>query len=175
VTQPTQDEAVRTLQEGRERVGALLDGLTQDQLIKPSAIGGGDWSAKDLIGHIGAWERLALVALGEWRRGERPSIEDTFAEPGGVDDLNAVMVEQRRSLSLEDVLLDADKTHGELIEELSVMSNEEWSAKASYAPPSSRRRRLATLLGSILGAPQRPFGHAFAHLPDLESYVTSLR
>ncbi len=28
------------------------------------------------------------------------------------------------------------------------------------------------LLGSVMGAPKRPFGHAFAHLPDLEAFVS---
>jgi hypothetical protein len=31
-----------------------------------------------------------------------------------------------------------------------------------------------SLLGSILGAPKLPFGHAAAHLPDLEAFVTAL-
>jgi hypothetical protein len=173
VAQPTREEAVRTLQEGQQQVDVLLEGLTEDQLTRARSIGGGDWSAKDLIAHLETWETFALVALGQWRRGERPWIEGTFAAPTGVDDINAVMVDQKRSLSLDDVLRDADRTHGELIEELNRMSNEEWSAAAFYE--TERRRHLGTLLGSVLGAPRRPFGHAFAHLPDLETYVTSLR
>src|SRR5437879_4176307 len=62
--------------------------------------------------------------------------------------------------------------HRELIEELSHIGPEEWEAKAFYE--TERRTRLGTLLGAITGAPKRPFGHAFAHLPDLEAYVSSL-
>jgi len=29
------------------------------------------------------------------------------------------------------------------------------------------------MLGSITGAPDRPFGHAWAHLADLEAYVAA--
>jgi hypothetical protein len=175
VAQPTREQAVRTLREGQERLDALLSGLTEDQIARPGAIGGGDWSARDLIGHLETWEALALEALGQWRGGARPRIEDIFAAPTGVDDLNAAMVERNRTLPPDDVVRGAGETHVRLIEEIETMSDGEWSAKAFYPTPANRRGRLVTLLGSILGAPQQPFGHAFAHLPDLEAYVDSLR
>jgi hypothetical protein len=175
VTQPSRNEAVTILDEGQGLLRHVLVGLTEEQLVEPRTIGGGDWSAKDLIGHLETWERLALIALDEWRLGRRPTIEDTLASPTGVDDLIAAKVEQKRAHPLEVVQGDADTTHVELTEEIKRMSDQEWSAKASYETLSNRRHRLGSLLGSILGAPQRPFGHAFAHLPDLESYVTSLR
>ena len=49
---------------------------------------------------------------------------------------------------------------------------EEWEGKAFYE--TERRTRLGTLLCAVTGAPKRPFGHAFAHLSDLEAYVSSL-
>jgi hypothetical protein len=52
------------------------------------------------------------------------------------------------------------------------MADQEWEARAFY--PTERRDRLALLLGSITGAPGQPFGHAFAHVPDLEAFVSSL-
>ena len=52
------------------------------------------------------------------------------------------------------------------------MTDDEWTARVPY--DAERRRTLAGLLGSIAGAPQRPFGHAFAHIPDLEAFVSSL-
>jgi hypothetical protein len=166
---PTREEAVATLGEGQAGLGALLDQLSEKELTAPATIGGGDWSAKDLIVHIRAWEAFALDAVREWRRGERPMIEDTFAGPTKVDELNAMVFEQQRDRSLDDVRREAELTHRSLVDEIERMSDEEWMAKAPY--PTDKRRRLCELVGSVLGAPQRPFGHAFAHLPDLQAYV----
>lgn len=170
---PTREEAVATLREGQAGLRDLLDRLSEAELTSAATIGGGDWSAKDLIGHIQAWETFALDALGEWRKGERPAIEDTFASPGRVDELNAMVFEQKRDRPLRDVRIEAEQTNRTLIDEIERMSDLEWAAKASYA--TDKRRRLCELLGSVLGAPKRPFGHAFAHLPDLEAYVNSRR
>jgi hypothetical protein len=89
-----------------------------------------------------------------------------------VDGLNAERVQAKRGLSLDEVRIQAADTHRELIEELSHMGDEEWNAKAFY--DTDQRDRLGNLLGSVTGAAKRPFGHAFAHLPDLEAYVSSL-
>ena len=169
----TRAEAVATLREGQAQLDALVNELSAADMTTAATIGGGEWSAKDLIAHLQAWERFALDALAQWRKGERPEIEDTFADPERVHQLNASVFEERRRRPIEAVRLEAEQTHGTLISEIERMDDDEWMAKASY--PTERRRRLCELLGGVLGAPQRPFGHAFAHLPDLEAYVTSRR
>ncbi len=168
----TRAEAVRTLEEGQRAVDALVARLTEDELARPAVIGGGDWSAKDLIGHLTSWEEIALDALAEWRRGERPSIEDVFRSDG-TDRLNDETIARKAPLPLAGVRAAAEATHLTLVGEIEAMDDSEWKAKASY--PTERRTKLSALLGSVLGAPQRPFGHAFAHLPDLEAYVASVR
>src|SRR4029077_2284251 len=102
-----------------------------------------------------------------------PSIEDVFSKGADrIDALNAERVQAKRGLSLDEIRIQAADTHRELIEELSHMDEGEWTAKAFY--DTERRTTLGNLLGSITGASKRPFGHAFAHLPDLEAYVASL-
>jgi hypothetical protein len=173
VAQPTPDEAVRTLEEGNEGASALFARLSDQQLAKAATIGGGDWSARDLMAHLEVWEALALQSLQEWRNATRPFIEEIFAKGSdGVDALNAERVQAKRALSLDEVRIQAADTHRELIDELSHMDDAEWKAKAFYE--TERRSTLGNLLGSVTGAPKRPFGHAFAHLPDLEAYVASV-
>ena len=52
----SRDEAVAELEDGQRRIDQLLQGLSEEDLIRPATIGGGDWSAKDLIGHVATWE-----------------------------------------------------------------------------------------------------------------------
>jgi hypothetical protein len=179
VAQPTREEAVRTLQDGQDRVDALVEGLSEAQLTRPGTIGGGDWSAKDLIGHLATWEEVALRTLREFQMGEMPWIErdgGPFAAPatGRVDAFNARTIAEKQRQPLAKVLARAGHTHRELIDQIQGLTDSAWRAKATYPTAMNRRRRLVSLLGSVLGAPGRPFGHAFAHLPDLQAYAASL-
>jgi hypothetical protein len=179
VAEPTRDDALRALREGHARIDELLGGLSEEQLARPATIGGGDWSAKDLIGHLATWEELALRSMKEFQEGEKPWVESPagpFSAPatGKVDAFNAAAVAEKQAQTLADVRRGAANVHDELVRRIAAMSEEEWVSKASYETPNRRRRKLCTLLGSILGAPQQPFGHAFAHIPDLEAYAGSL-
>ncbi|MDP8955744.1 MAG: ClbS/DfsB family four-helix bundle protein [Actinomycetota bacterium] len=180
MTQPSRQEAISILEEGNARVEELLAGLPDADLTREATIGGGDWSAKDLIGHLASWEELALRSLGEWRRGEVPWVEredGPLRGPGteAIDAFNARAVAEKQRLSLDDVRRGAQEIHQRLVAEISALSDDEWRGKASYPTEGGRRNRLVTLLGAILGAPKGPFAHAFAHVPDVEAFVASLQ
>jgi hypothetical protein len=168
----TRDDALATLEEGHRLTVDLIARLTDDQLSRPATIGGGDWSAKDLLGHIASWEEYALRALDEWRRGERPWVEDVFRTPDEVDRVNAEAVVAKAAMSDGEVREAAEASFRALADSLRSMSDDEWRRKAPYE--TKQRQRLGNLLGSITGAPKGPFAHAFAHLPDLDAYVASL-
>ncbi|HJP64999.1 MAG TPA: maleylpyruvate isomerase N-terminal domain-containing protein [Actinomycetota bacterium] len=166
-------EAVRILEEGHATVQTLLANVGEEDFVRLATIGGGEWSAKDLVGHLATWEEAALEALGDWRAGRTPTIEtEVFARPGAIDEYNARTVAAKRDEPLDAVRRAVEEAHAAILSEIEGMSDDEWSSKAPY--PSERRRRLAELLGSITGAPKRPFGHAFAHIPDLEAFRASL-
>ena len=167
----TQAEAVATLDEGQARLDALLSRLEDAEVEEPATIGGGDWSARDLLAHIAFWEELALEAAAEWRAGRVPSIEAVFREKR-VDTLNADNQQRSRDLTLAGVRERVAAAHLALRSLVSDMSASEWTARAIYQ--TERRQSLGMMLGAITGAPRRGFGHAFAHLPDLEAYATAL-
>lgn len=180
MAQPSRQEAVSILEEGNARLHELLDGVPEADLVRESTIGGGEWSAKDLIGHLAAWEEMALRSLEEWRRGETPWVEreeGPFHGPGNenVDAFNARAVEEKRRLSLDEVRRSSQEIHQKLVAEITALSDEEWRTKASYPTEGGRRNRLVTLLGAVLGAPKGPFAHAFAHIPDVEAFIASVQ
>jgi hypothetical protein len=173
VPRTSREEAIATLRGGHHLVNELLDQVSDDELTRPGTIGGGEWSAKDVLGHLTTWEEAALQALGEWREGRRPTIEtEAFASDEGVDRFNAATVEAKAKLSLAEVRSEAERVLAALTHEIETMTDVEWNAPAPYV--TERRRYLVELLGSILGAPKRPFGHSSAHLPDLEEFVRSV-
>ena len=162
-------EATEMLHEGQSRLDVLMARISDEEMLKPGTIGGGDWSTKDLMGHIAYWEEIAMEALGDWRASRRPSVEEAFGRDGGVDELNARNQERTRQESLLEVRERARRAHEVVIETISGMTDADWDGHPPYA--TERRRTLGVMLGAIMGAPKMPFGHAFAHVPDLEAYV----
>lgn len=74
-----------------------------------------DWSVKDLLAHVTTWEEEALKYLPLIIKGDKPPRYKQF---GGLDAFNAQMTEQKRGLSLFEVLRELDATHGQLIDYL---------------------------------------------------------
>lgn len=168
---PSRAEALATLEEGHRTLQALFARLDDERFLAPKTIGGGDWSAKDLLGHIAFWEELALEALADLRAGALPHIEAVFARGSdGIDEINAENQRRTAQQLLEETRARAAKAHGTLLTAIDSMGDDEWGSKVPYE--TERRETTAALLASILGAAKRPFGHAFAHIPDLETYVS---
>ena len=86
-------------------------GLSDSQLTEPGVTG--DWSVKDIIAHVTWWEEEALKHLPLILRGGRPP--QYSRQYGGIDAFNAQMTEQKRGLSLADVLRQLEETHRRLI------------------------------------------------------------
>ena len=164
----SREEAVRTLQESHAAIYDRLARLSEEQLGRPGTIG--EWSAGDLVGHLAFWEELALDAIAAWYEGRMPRAEEIFSRRG-IDDANAEDVARKRERSLEEVRRAAEETHRDLLDQLAGLSNDEWQSEPPYE--SDRPRPLGERLGGILGAPKRPFGHAFAHVEDLDAYLAS--
>jgi Mycothiol maleylpyruvate isomerase N-terminal domain len=165
----SQARALRTLEEEHESVRELAERLRDGDFERPATIGGGDWSAKDLLGHLTSWEEHALDALDAWRRGE-PSPIQRALRTHGLNAVNAENVAADRDRSSPSVRRRFEDVHRRLVTEIRSMPDTSWDA-----PPTTRSRRsLGHVLGGIVGGPDGPFTHASAHLPHLRAYVVSV-
>jgi hypothetical protein len=162
------DEALETVARGHRDVRSLLAGISVDDLEEPATIGGGEWSAKDLVGHLTTWEEIALTSVEEWRRGQRPAIEDTFAVDG-TDALNADEVARKSVASAPELLRQFDEVHQRLAATLESVTAEEWARPAPFADHEARAT-LGSMLGGILGSETGPFQHYLAHQRDLRAF-----
>src|SRR5947207_3452035 len=113
---PGRDEALRTLDQGHHRLDELLSEASEEDLVRPSTIGGGDWSAKDVVGHVAIWEEAAIDALADIRRQEVPKIEDYFRRQGGIDRYKAETMPSIQPLSLEEVWARTRAAHETLLD-----------------------------------------------------------
>jgi len=168
----TRDEAIRLLEDQHAEVAALLAELDTSAFERRGTIGGGEWSAKDLAAHLGAWEGFVLEVLEAFGRGERPAFEDEFLEPGATDRLNAR--EEQRCLDTpgDEVLARFEELHLRVVGAIGSMTDEGWAAEYPYDPDDAT---IGDRVGSLLGSDDGRFRHASAHLPDLRAYVDSIR
>jgi hypothetical protein len=106
----------------RERLLSQLDmalrafkesfaGLSDAELLEPGVTGA--WSVRDIIAHVTWWEEealkhLPLIITG----GKPPRYSVTY---GGIDAFNAWMTEQRKDLSLAEVLRQHREVHRRLV------------------------------------------------------------
>jgi hypothetical protein len=155
------EEAIRNLETGQSALEVLYTRLDDAQMEQSATIGGGSWSAKDLLGHVAAWEERALQTLEAWR-GEKtlPSESDW----PGTDIFNARVQEHTSGQLLADVRQHAADIHRAFVEAMRTLSDDEWRSTRGG-------KSLGEALGGITGGPAGNFRHAFDHLDDLAAYV----
>lgn len=165
------DEAIRLLEDQHVDVAGLLAGLDPAAFERRAAIGGGEWSAKDLAAHLGSWEEIALEVLDAFGRGERPAIEDELGSEGATDRINAR--EERRFLDAgaDEVMTRFEDLHRRVVDRVGSMSDDTWAAAYPFA---SEDATIGDRIGTLLGSEEGRFRHASAHLTDLRAYVSSI-
>jgi hypothetical protein len=161
----TRAEALAILEERDKQLQALLAELPEDALTAPGTIGGGEWSARDLIGHLAFWEELALRELEAWRAGTRSA-------PWDVDVLNAENQERSRDMPLHEVRRRYATAHLALLRAIEAMPDAEWAESRAHG---GGEISLGDALGRVTGGPRSAFDHADAHLPDLQTFVEARR
>ena len=163
----TQDEAVEIIETGHKRLDSLLAQLPEAALTQ-QGIGGDEWTAQELIGHIAFWENAASEALDAWAMGGVAPIDRALRR--GIDGVNRESLRLIRGATLEQVRERAELAHKTLIISILEMGPDLWAS-----PPTARHiQPFADVLGRILLGPRGPYTHAEAHLPDLEAFVAKL-
>ena len=111
-------------------------GLSDALMTEPGVTG--DWSVKDILAHITTWEEEALKYLPLISKGGRPPRYSV--KYGGINAFNAQMTEQKRGLSLSEVLKQLDETHCRLIAYIHRAPEEQFTQETRFR----RRLRLDT-------------------------------
>jgi DinB superfamily len=163
----TREEAIEVLERGQGAVRRLIKRMPAHWLARPG-IGGGTWTAKDLLGHLCFWEENVLEALAAWDAGERAPIDRSIYERS-IDAINAEAVRARSRHTFARVYRDWDNVHGELVRAIRTMTDARWENPATPRGRKSLGHRVGQLLVG-----RAPFAHAQAHLDDLEAFVADI-
>ncbi|MBZ0296613.1 MAG: DinB family protein [Anaerolineae bacterium] len=173
------ETALRLLDVEHEAVRALIDELTETEMLQPDTIRYGLYpdqklSFKDLLAHLITYEAYAIEAISAWQQGEKHWIIDAMDSPLGSREVHYQGIECRREFSLATVLEEWDTTQTQLKAVIQGLSDAEWHAPAPFATPAPLD--LGGMLEAILVAPPRPlYRHLPVHIPDSEVYIRTLR
>lgn len=91
-------ELLNEINAGRARLEAALTRLTPEQMTRPDLPG--EWSVKDLLAHLGWWQRREVMIYHALKEGVRP---ETVLVSGTIDELNARVLADYRARDLEEV------------------------------------------------------------------------
>lgn len=149
------DELIDTLEDEREKFLELLEGFTEAQMQTPGVVG--EWSMKDLLAHLVAWEGELVRLLWQTRQGEEPSSAQFGSE--GVDAYNARIFAETKERSLERVMSDYAAVGKQLVRRIEAFSDAELNQVGLF--PWLGKRSLWEWIESD------SFGHEIEHTPDV--------
>jgi hypothetical protein len=129
-------QLLKPLDRAWEALKASYAGLSDSELLESCITG--NWSVRDIIAHVTWWEEEALKHLPLILAGGKPPRYSVAY--GGIDAFNAHMAEQKRNLSLDEVLWQRDETHQRLIDFIQTVPEDQIARETRFR----RRLRLDT-------------------------------
>src|SRR2546421_6364261 len=97
--------------DARERLLASFEGLSDDLLLQPGVCG--DWSVRDVLAHVAAWDRATTEAFRLMLKGERPRLLDL--EDDEIQAFNEEHHAQGVNSSFEEVRAELDAAREEML------------------------------------------------------------
>jgi len=98
----TKDEILEALEDEREKFLDAIEGLSDEALQEPGMVG--EWSVKDVVSHLIAWEAELVKLLWQAKQGIDPGSAHFGSK--SVDELNAAWYTEFQARPLEQVQAD---------------------------------------------------------------------
>jgi hypothetical protein len=98
----TKDEVFEALEDEREKFLEAIEGLSDAAMQEPGV--NGEWSVKDILSHLIAWEAEQVKLLWQAKQGIQPS--SVHFSNKSVDELNAAWYAEFQARPLDRILAD---------------------------------------------------------------------
>ncbi len=159
----TKADLLAALADANEQFDTAIAGLDEAALVESGVVG--QWSIKDLIGHVTAWEQLAVEALEQARSGE-PIPAPSWAS---ADEYNAQDAARKSGWTLAEVRADAAETRRRLLALLADLTEEDWMTPVASG---DREQPLGDWISGALNGDNEPGTHAAEHARQIGAWRT---
>lgn len=153
----------------REKVAllSLIVPLTPEEVAAESTPT--DWSVKDHLAHLAAWENGIVYLLRKQNRWEGMGLEPQFVYDHDEDEINDKIYHQHRDDSFADVMAYFENAHQGMVEAVGRMTDEELAQSYSfYQPDEPGEDRGYPITRWIAG---NSFDHYAEHRPWIEARI----
>lgn len=123
----TKTELLAEIKIQRQRLEKNLAGLSVEELRRPGVCG--DWSIKDILAHLAAWEQMFMGWYAVGLRGETPDLP----WPGKLHQTNQEIYERYRAASLESVQALFAESYCQMLAWVESLPDEELFTPGKYA------------------------------------------
>ncbi|MEZ4594372.1 MAG: ClbS/DfsB family four-helix bundle protein [Chloroflexota bacterium] len=110
------------IEKERTALESYLETLTDEQLCAPGMVG--EWSAKDVLAHLVAWEQMCLGWHYAGLRGETPELPAPGFKWNQTPQLNQQIYEKYRDSSLAEIMARFQTSHQEILWVIEGLTNE---------------------------------------------------
>ncbi len=130
------------LEAARTELLSAIEGLSEEEMVHPGVVG--EWSVKDTLAHIAAWDEETRVVIHAFVTQEEPIFDYKISGKRGFAKWNAREVEKRRDLSEAQILAELEEARQELVELVQGLTEEQLSRRAvpPWRWPTTARRNL---------------------------------
>ncbi len=126
----------------------------------------GDWTVKDIVAHVGAWDRALTQAIDEMLAGQVPGFH---ASGKSDDEFNAEVVERTRSASFDEVFAETRQAYEALLARIEAVSEEDWVRETDHR----WRRGHPITVASLFGYTYNDQTHYAGHALEIEGWLTA--
>ncbi len=130
------------LEAARTELLSAIEGLSEEEMVHPGVVG--EWSVKDTLAHIAAWDKETRAVIHAFVTQEDPVFDYRISGKRGFAKWNAREVEKRRDLSVAQILAEMEEARRELVELVQRLTEEQLSRRAvpPWRYPTTARRNL---------------------------------
>jgi len=129
--QKSKNELLNDIQVERRRLERNLDDLTELDMTRPGAVG--EWSVKDVIAHLMAWEQLFLGWYEAGLQGRIPETTPVGMSKKAIDTLNQKIFVEYRECSLNEILAEFHDSHQQVLAVVQAIPEEDLLTTGRYA------------------------------------------
>ena len=116
-------ELLAMIQSDREQLDGILATLSAEQMCQATLEH--DWSVKDVLAHIAAWERRCVGWIQAGFRSEKPDKPEAGYIQEDINKLNEKTFQENRNRSLDDVQSDYRQSYQQILAQVHALSEDD--------------------------------------------------
>ena len=127
----SKDQLLQDIQVQHRLLMRTLAALGEEVMLQPGAVG--NWSVKDVLAHLTAWERLFLDWYYSGLRGYTPQISPVGMSRIAMNALNQQIFAKNQNQTLEDVLAEFQASYQQTLAVIETISEEDMFTRDRFA------------------------------------------